>query len=468
MTKVRILFLAILLITLSSGIFASSGRIISENPISQLHFGFIDDSISCPEMNSQYRGHFLDWKKTAYTANLSSELLHSWKQMLGLCPAEYETVYTDGVKIMQYRIENEADVSLREVLIDSLMLLYNKQIKYFPNHALSGKAQTGAILGQKGIDLYTYNDKRFAEAYTFLHESFRLENSNTDGMAMVYLFRSVIKMAKNEKIDSLVIYQTYHEISSILEEKVEEFTQSGDKRKVEIYNNLHGNLDETFEAFSKCDDVIRIFQSRYMEEPDNLLRLKQLTEILHRMNCQDHPLYLEINLRLYECKPDKELAFTIAKILVKENKLTEALPFLESATKSEETEIACESFQMMAEVYRQLHNFPASRQYALKAIELNPNDGAAYITIGNLYAASALDCGNDDFSNRTIYWAAVDKFNKALTLDAKVADTAARLIEIYKAQFPDREEILQRELREGSPYTVECWFTEETKIRAAK
>jgi tetratricopeptide (TPR) repeat protein len=388
--------------------------------------------------------------------------------MLRLCPAEYETVYTDGVKIMQYRIENEANANLREVLIDSLMFLYDKQIQYFPNHALSGKAQTGAILGQKGIDLYTYNDKRFAEAYTYLHESFLLEKSNTDGMAMVYLFRSVIKMAKYEKVDSLIIYQTHDEISSILEEKIAAFTQSGDKRKVEIYNNLHENLDEMFEPFTRCDDVIRIFQSQYMKEPDNLLRLKQLTEILPRMNCQDHPFFFDINMRLYEHKPDNELAFTIAKILTKENKLTEALPFLESASKSVKQEIAHKSYQMMAEIYRQLHNFPASRQNALKAIDLNPEEGAPYITIGNLYAESARDCGNDDFSNRTIYWAAVDKFNKALTLDAKMADTAARLIAVYAAQFPVREEILLHELREGSPYTVECWFTEETKIRAAK
>lgn len=465
--KVRSFILAVFLITLQTARFASANTFDHKHPDNKFYPVFIDDSVSCSSLNTDYRSNYLDWKKSGYANELPPELLSSWNRMLKQCPAEFESLYADGVKIMQYRIENEADADIKETLIDSLMLLYDKQIHYFPVNAVTGLSQRGTLFGQKGIDLYTYNDKRFAEAYEFLQESFRLEQSNSDGMAMIYLFRSLIKMVKNEKRDSLSVYLTYGDISTILTKKMAEFTSSGNSRKLEIYKNLRENLDETFEPFSRCTDVIRVAREGITKNPDNMHQLDQLTNFLQRTNCQDDSLLLMMNMRLFSANPKPELAFTIGGLLLKMKRPAEALPFLEDASKSEENELAHDAFLMMATAYEALHNFPASRQKALKAIELNPNDGAAYITIGNLYAASARDCGNDDFSNRTIYWAAVDKFNKALTLDAKVADTAARLIAQFAAQFPKREEIFMHELREGNIYSVECWFTEETKIRSA-
>ncbi|MFZ4464162.1 MAG: hypothetical protein ACOYN5_09955, partial [Bacteroidales bacterium] len=222
--KLRSLILAIFLITQQTGSIASANCVISNNSIHPIQPAFIDDSLSCSGMNSLYRSHYLDWKKNGYTGELPPELLSSWKRMFKQCPAEFETLYTDGMKMMQYRIENESDANTREILIDSLMLLYDKQIYNFPNHAVTGLSQKGALLGQKGIDLYTYNDKRFVEAFEILHESFHLEQSNSDGMAMIYLFRSLIKMVKYEKRDSLSIYLTYGDISFILEKKMAEFS----------------------------------------------------------------------------------------------------------------------------------------------------------------------------------------------------------------------------------------------------
>jgi tetratricopeptide (TPR) repeat protein len=202
--------------------------------------------------------------------------------------------------------------------------------------------------------------------------------------------------------------------------------------------------------------------------PDDIELLKKVTAILDRSGCQTDPLYLTASVNLHKLEPSPESAYNIGRLMLKDEKLNEALPYFEEASKSTDLNKSQTSFKMLSEIYRALKNYPRSRQMALKAIELNPNDGGPYITIGNLYAASAKDCGKDDFSSRAAYWAAVDKFIKARNVDPSVAEAANGLIAAYSAYFPTKETIFFNDYKEGAPYTIECWFTEETTIRAAK
>ena len=122
----------------------------------------------------------------------------------------------------------------------------------------------------------------------------------------------------------------------------------------------------------------------------------------------------------------------------------------------------------MAETLRALKNYPRSRQMALKAIELKPDDGGPYITIGDVYAASAKDCGSNDLTSRVAYWAAVDKYQQARRVDESQADAANKRIATYSVYFPSLETIFFHGLQEGSSYTIDCWFKEETTVRASK
>ncbi|MCD4746266.1 MAG: hypothetical protein K8R58_08200, partial [Bacteroidales bacterium] len=103
-----------------------------------------------------------------------------------------------------------------------------------------------------------------------------------------------------------------------------------------------------------------------------------------------------------------------------------------------------------------------------KTIKLRPDDGNAYILIGDMYAASAKNCGNNDLTKKVAYWVAVDKYIKAKIVDPSVASTANSRIASYSKHFPVTETIFFYDLKEGDTYTVECWINEKTKVRAAK
>jgi tetratricopeptide (TPR) repeat protein len=466
--KVRLFLLAALLITttVEASTFSTDGFPDGKPQNTQSRYG--SDSVTCVTNISLYREFFKQWKSSDYTNAAINEIVKPWKWVFNNCPLGSENTYVDGVKIMQYRIENEKNAVARAQYIDTLMHVYDQRIQYFPNHYKTGKSQEGAILGRKGVDLYTYNADRYKEAYDILHKSINLEGDNSDGTVMIYYFRSVIKMARNGQVDSASIVDVYDRVIEILDHNINSLTAKGDTRWVEIYKNFKGNIDATFEPFATCEDLVRIYKNKMSKTPDDIELLKKVTAILDRSGCQTDPLYLTASVNLHKLEPSPESAYNIGRLMLKDEKLNEALPYFEEASKSTDLNKSQTSFKMLSEIYRALKNYPRSRQMALKAIELNPNDGGPYITIGNLYAASAKDCGKDDFSSRAAYWAAVDKFIKARNVDPSVAEAANGLIAAYSAYFPTKETIFFNDYKEGAPYTIECWFTEETTIRAAK
>ena len=114
-------------------------------------------------------------------------------------------------------------------------------------------------------------------------------------------------------------------------------------------------------------------------------------------------------------------------------------------------------------------NYEQGRVYARKAYELDKTDGEPFIIIGQLYAASAKDCGTGNFYSKTAYWAAVDQFEKAKSVDPSIAGKANELINAYVHYFPTIEDIFFNGFEEGQEFTLEnCWIKETTKVRAAK
>jgi tetratricopeptide (TPR) repeat protein len=222
------------------------------------------------------------------------------------------------------------------------------------------------------------------------------------------------------------------------------------------------------EPFATCTDLISIFRKKYDATPDDIELLKKITKLLDEKKCQDDPFYFLTTEKLYQLEPSPASAYLLGKMLMKEEKYAEAIDYLKEVEKLEDQVTVQKSYKYLAECYRALRNFPTARTYALKSISLNPNDGQPYLMIGDMYAESARDCGDNDLTQRVAYWAAVDKYIKAKQVDPAVAEDADKRIASYSAYFPTMEIIFFYTLKEGDTYRVECWINEDTKVRPSK
>ena len=104
-------------------------------------YGSGEDSIRCLTNISL----FVPYTKV----NNFQDAYPSWKIAYEECPAATKDIYLYGVRIMNWKIEQEKDATKREALINDLMAVYDKRIQYFGNDPKYGKDW---IVGRKTQD----------------------------------------------------------------------------------------------------------------------------------------------------------------------------------------------------------------------------------------------------------------------------------------------------------------------------
>ena len=128
-------------------------------------------------------------------------------------------------------------------------------------------------------------------------------------------------------------------------------------------------------------------------------------------------------------------------------------------------EMLFDSYQFLAAGMLSLGQAQSAKTYALKMLAINPQSGEAYLIIGNAYVKGRKDCGGDECKSRAAYWAAVDKFAKAKSVDPSVSDKVQQYINSYVGQFPKKEDCFFYGLTDGQSYTLDCWIGETTIVR---
>jgi tetratricopeptide (TPR) repeat protein len=416
------------------------------------------DSTTCIMNISLYREFFKQWKASNYTNEVIRDVIPPWRWVLINCPKGTQNTYIDGTKIMSYLIESTTDKNLRNKYIDTLVIVYDQRIKYF--------GKEGFVLGRKGVDLFTYRPEDTEMIYQSLKRSIELEGNASAGPVVVYYMRSAINMAKEGKADSAVIFDAYDEASAIIDHNIK--ANEGNAEEKANWEIVQNNIEVLLEPFATCTDLVSIFRKKFEASPDDVELLKKITTLLDNKKCHTDPLYFETTERLHDLEPSPESAYLLGKMLLTEEKYSEAIEYLKQAETLSDPSLVQKSYKYIAQAYLALRNFPMARSYALKSIAINPNDGEPYLMIGDMYAESAKDCGDNDLTSRVAFWAAVDKYFKAKQVDPSVAEIADKRIASYSIYFPSTQTIFFYALKEGDTYSVGCWINEDTRVRASK
>lgn len=99
-------------------------------------FGSGEDSVRCITNISL----FVPYAK----AGNFKDAFDFWKIVYDECPAATKDIYLYGVKIMGWKIAQEKDPAKKKALIDDLMGVYDKRVKYF--EMIAGMEKTGSLL----------------------------------------------------------------------------------------------------------------------------------------------------------------------------------------------------------------------------------------------------------------------------------------------------------------------------------
>ena len=130
----------------------------------------------CPSKMSEYQELFKAKKNT--------ESFDTWTAVSKNCPKQNEAVYTDGIEIIQYKINNAASAEEKEKLVRDVLKLYDQYNKYFPLTTTDFEVNKAMTLVANKIDAKE-------EIFTLLDRGFTKASNKVDDTNAIYTYFSM-------------------------------------------------------------------------------------------------------------------------------------------------------------------------------------------------------------------------------------------------------------------------------------
>jgi tetratricopeptide (TPR) repeat protein len=438
--------IAALLISMFQGLNAQTGV------ASGTMYGKGEDSLRCL-MNLSLYIEF-------YRHKNYNDAIGPWRIVFNECPASRESLHAYGVEMYKAFIEKEKDENVIRAYSDTISMIYDKRIQYF--------GKEGEVLGRKGVDILRYRrmdgNEYIKQGYDLLKRSIELEKLESSPVVLTTFLSAGITLFSNDLIKQDQVFDDYIIISDILDQQL---LKRADATRKKAKEAIEFNIKES--GVLTCENIISVFGPKLEQESSNKEFLLKVTEFLTIARCENDQLYADASEKLYALEPSAQAAYNIARLFLRKEDYRKASEYYQEAIEksTDATEKGTYYYELAHLNFQYLKNNQAAVDFAFKAAEQRPNWGDPYILIGTAYLAGKNDF-NDNFDQQTVFWVAVDMFQRAINVDPSVADRASSLVRDYASYFPTLEDLFFRSIKEGQSYTVKGWINRTTTARARK
>jgi tetratricopeptide (TPR) repeat protein len=420
-------------------------------------YGKGEDSIRCIKNISLYEPYA--------KAKNYKDALPFWELAYAECPASGKNLYINGVKILDWQISQTTDATERQKLIDKLMGLYDNRIKYFGDDAAYPASR---LLGMKATAYLGYmgDNADYAMAYKWLSESVNELGASTSPEVVKDYVSTACKLYKANPNDRELYLNAY--LKGI--EYLNGYLTTAKPAMAEYTEQVKTFLNTEFalSGAADCDALQEIFAPKVAENKDNIEYLRQTLSLLRRANCKESEVYFAASEYAHRIEPTMESAMGLGQQAFKKEDYAQAASYYEEAAKyATEADDKADIYLTLASINYKRRNFPQARTYALRSLENNANQAAPYILIATMYGHSARDIYPDDpIMAQAVYFAAVDKLEKAKAAEPAKASEVNSLISSYRQHFPSVQDVfMHQDLEKGKTITIGGWIQEKTVCR---
>jgi len=420
------------------------GLIISVSTFAQGKYGNTPaDSVTCIEALATYKTYIKAEPKLA---------LKIWKEAYGVCPGSRKSLYTNGVKIYKHFIKQEQDAAKKELLIDTMLTIFDQRIQYF--------GQEGYVLGIKGQALLVYRSKEKELTYETLDKAVNLTGNKTGSGTVVAMMFATINLEKAGKKTPEDVVAMYEKLTNICSANIDH------PKYAAKYLKAQGKLDNVSSKYLTCETLVPMANKNFEANKKNVDWLRKTTRILKKKKCYNDPIFAKVAEAYFKLEPSAAAAEGMGKLFASKKDYAKAIEFYKQALgMAEDNNQKAEISMGIAKTYSYKHDYASAKTYALKAAKLKSGWGEPYILIGDLYAQSAKTCNDGELGKYGVYWAAVDKYKKAKAVDGSISSVASKKIASISAHFPVTKDLFFYGAKAGDPYSVKCWINESTTIR---
>ena len=385
----------------------------------------------------------------------------SWRWCFNNCPQGSKNIYIVGEKIFKKKIQESKDnKELRATYIDTLLKIYDSRIQYFPGKTLTSKYK---ILGKKGKTIASYKaSTNYEEAYNILDTV--LNNLNptnvSPGVASAYIF-TVKKMMMNKKLNCSDMILAYTKVLNIVNANITKKPKSYKKVKEKATKSVDKCLD--------CDLLDSLYTNDFQSLQEDTVWLDLGIELFLDKKCKKSLVLVRMMEKRYETSPSASTAIQLAQYFGYKGEKEKASQFFKEGISMEKDSNKLVNYYLKNAIF--LNNSGNSSKginMARKVLEIDPKSAKAYMVMGDAIIYGAKYCKDLKFSGSEVYWVAVDYYNKAakLSTNEEFRKKALKNASKYSAYFPLTNAIfMDKDVKEGSKYTIGCWINTTTTVR---
>lgn len=391
----------------------------------------------------------------AYKAKDYNTATNYLRQLIENAPKASENMYIRGIDIYKNKAVSAQTKEDRRLYVDSILWVYDKRIEAFGEHPQRGEAY---LKGEKARLFMAMMPADRERLFRLFREALDEKHPFEPALAVMY-FNSMIESFKLDDVTPEEVIATYERLSQRIA-----------KNQSSVAADASKTLDDLFatSGAANCETVEKIYKPKYEADPENQQLIETILALLRRGKCSSD-FYLTMLEKYYKVNPQPEVAVRLASVFQEKKNFAKSMEYLRVGIDNETDPAKKTNFLLQAATMSSASgSYREAAGFARQALELEPNNGVAYLLLGSAYGSGA-GSACSAFDSQTVMWLAVDNLAKARQLlpsDDPQQEQIGRMIANYSANFPKTEETFMRGLNPGDPYTVSCgWISGRTTVR---
>ncbi len=398
----------------------------------------------------------------------------NWMWVMDNCPTLSVNTYKLGIDIAKHKYKTDKVLGVKLI-----KRVYEQRLKNFP------KKDPAKVYSDWATWLAA-NGGSETEIFNLLEKSFNADVTKISAKNLYKYFDIILQRNKDTNVQKVL--DTYDDVMDGAEKKTARYQgymtalnakkeagntlSSKEAKKLRISEKVLSNLgkiklglDGKIESLLTCERLIPLYRRDFDANRSNAQWLKRSVSRLHNKGCKTDPLYEQLVKAYAQAAPSADSYSFLASVLERNGKSGEAAQMRTKSFELETDPYKKAKYKLsFAQTAKDRGQKSKARSLAREALSLNPSYGRAYLFIAGLYASSANACGNDAFSKRMVYVAALAKARKAKQVDPSIGPSAQRMINSYQRNVPSKKDIFEAGKTSGGSHRVGCWIGESVRI----
>lgn len=378
-----------------------------------------------------------------------------FQQIMKDAPKASLNIYGDMIKMYKFRIMRAQSVAEKNMLIDSLMIMHDLRIKNLGDHKQLGRHYSVPMKIGDYIELRPQNR---AEAMKMMAAAIAEGGNDADPNLVNQYFSILVKEYKDDEIETDLLMSEYERLGDLLDASTAPEAAEAKKQ----FDNLF-----IASGAANCENLEKVMAPKIAAAPDDLALLKKTFTLLGVENC-DSEFRIMVAEKIYAQEPSSAVAMFLAMHFENKGQTANSIKYLQEAIANEKDQTMISNLTVrMAGAELTAKNYSSAAKFARQAIDIDPNNAAAYYILASAQALGNGGCG--EYERSTVFWLVYDNASKAreLAQDEGLKEQATALMNSSRANFPPQSESFFRDNLDGSAINVNCgWISGRTIVRS--